>query len=502
MNTASEARVTECFVGHERENGNIDVLILSRSEDLMGSLLSNLRGNDPPYIAYVADGLAELRPLDASLAKCRLIICDIDSDPTLLHCAATALEKAPFFPPVIACGRGGTFPPTLAKTSDYQRLCGVVDTERGWNANWSEIRKIWWSWTSPVMGSRIEDVSSSDVLQMIGVGGWTAVVKIDGKPTGPRFSGSTVETIRGCIWFNQGRPEFAWSSLNTGLEAVYDLLSVGRGVLWVVRPTWNAGIRNLWDGIQETLIAYAVSVDECQAEGVEDPEGVETNDRVETALAAPLYEESLKEEDPEPCWGAQSDEEHHIPLDHWWHACSPGVAETIRSSPLSSLPSRRMESQELHKLINTAKGARFLVLQSLHREWLIKALSRLGRNLRMNISVENRFPVVRVGRFGGETCYVTGFDDAGGDSKALAAYPWILLATPQEIYEALNRLTRQRPALIIILTNDADGMRESLADYDGTLPLSSTFIEFDPSDDASLCRSICDAVELLAHYAE
>jgi uncharacterized protein len=72
----------------------------------------------------------------------------------------------------------------------------------------------------------------------------------------------TVERMRGNIYFWNGEPLAAWSSLHEGVQAVCDLLSLKQGILKATRPMNPPPFQNIRMDMQDILMSYAVNLDE------------------------------------------------------------------------------------------------------------------------------------------------------------------------------------------------------------------------------------------------
>jgi uncharacterized protein len=167
--------------------------------------------------------------------------------------------------PMLAIGLidGPVLDETTLSLPACSRLTDFVNMQESWSDIGRHISDIRYSWGKPLMMSKIEEVPISDILQMIAIGRWNAMLQIQGRNVLSKTPGKrTVERMRGNIYFWNGEPLAAWSSLHEGVQAVCDLLSLKQGILKATRPLSPPPFRNIRMDMQDILMSYAVNLDE------------------------------------------------------------------------------------------------------------------------------------------------------------------------------------------------------------------------------------------------
>ncbi len=444
--------------------GKAAVLLLSHSESNLAPLQTLLSREPEGYSTRLLRNSEEVYDSGTAVAAGRLVLCEPGFDVRLLEAAAWTIDVTEAFAPVyvLRCSDDAARP--LTGCPGFLRVCGVVNYTKGWSDAWKRLSGLWAAWRSPFLSSRIEDVSVSDVLQMVGVGGWTCAVRIDGA-AGRHALEERREATRGCLYFSKGVPEYAWSSGHAGSEAVKELLAVRHGALHVFRRAWAPPLCNLKATVEELLLAHAVEQDESTA-GVETDAGVGVRiGSVREEMISGRRNDLSPDEEELSCGmsraehgnGDNSPDAAVRPLDQWWRAESRTIGSAFRTCTGKPFPLRWMSHRELMRLITDRERRRFISLVG-ERTFLERVIEHCAGDADRSMFDTAAVPVLRVGRFDSVCLYVVGLL---GESEVpvLPEYsPCIAYAPSEEVAAKIRRMRYARTVLFIPAANaPADG---------------------------------------------
>jgi hypothetical protein len=410
------------------------------------------------------------------LEKCDMILCDMNDTVLFNSETAALIELVPALVPMIGLETADKASATFAEYPSYLRLAGIATLKKGWGAAWEKIVEMRTAWKSPYMHSRIEDVSPSDVLQMIGVSQWTAIVRIEGNQmSASGTGGSGGGAIKGCISFCKGAPDCAWSNNHNGMEAIWELLSLRHGVLDVVKRIWSGCIRNIHSTIEEILITHALGVDESHPEA-----GV---DRVTPAAPVPSPAIRWPENGPKRT------------LDGFWnrnHAAIAGMLTTTDSGPF---PLRLMKWRELERLVVSDIQTMFLIVFGNHT-FVRSYLEPFAREVGSDRLSGEAIPVLRLGKTGHAGLYIIGLRTLDSGMRILNRFPFIIEYDGGKKPDCLDMLLKNHARAVIIIADDADACIEETARRVGTRELQYCSLSV---SDATDKKSV---VAVLRHCAE
>jgi hypothetical protein len=424
-------------------NPDFDTLLLSNDRILFDQIVDYLRRLEVRRTLKLSHDIRELQPVELWLGKCDIMICDLRFDFSLLQTAAVLVESSPI--PLMAVGlTSGLQPPDHEMFSSPAsiHLTDLVNIEDGWEDIWRHISNIKHSWNNPLMMSKIEDVPVSDILQMIAIGRWNAMVQIQGRNVIAKENRKkTVERMRGTIFFWNGEPHAAWSSLHVGAEAICDLLSLKQGILRATRPLKVPPFRNIRMDMQDILISFAVTLDESSKQTIppaEKREGTEefstkasdTREKYntpETGNAVKMVDDSCNTAPQGAC-----------PLSPWWSINAVLLKESILSAEPRSLPLRLMKPNDLQKLTHPEAQTGFLVLRA-PRQFLLTMLGLCAREFTSNKLDDELIPVMRLGRQQKNYLY-TACLETGASCASVNQFPCAVYSPPAELSPTIKLL--------------------------------------------------------------
>lgn len=409
---------------NSNEIGHPRVLLLSKEQHLCDSLKEHLATLSEALSLNISSDLSNLEPIDRSLSRCDIIIVDGALERSVLNAAHKALAAMPDYHIVV-----GVYTDESSKRVFYEwpslcHLSGAFDVGNGWSEPWKSILELRNAWHRPIMVSRIEDVSVSDVLQMIADGQWTSQVNMCGSAEFNRNGRvQTKARVRGCIAFEKGVPINAWSSESVGVQAIDDFLSLKSGELVVVRPPKMPSHQNVNRTIQEIIFRYAIAQDERidDQNRVFPKESLENNNEIDFFEKKKGTEFKKKHEQPVELEdvlsiGEESEDDlvdislvsitKQVKLGKWW-ADLP-VREVSRMLTVGKedlFPLRWMNQLELRSLIQNRRQSCCFVVKA-NKEFLEIVLSGYGRDFDPNRPIGPTVPVIRIGRYNGKGFYI------------------------------------------------------------------------------------------------
>jgi hypothetical protein len=429
-----------------KPNGNILFFSQDRSvyDDLV-AYLGMIQSTDYPCFIDTIDQLEKNRHL---LKKCDLMICCPNENPLLLELAAQLLESEAGFIPLMLVHSGPNPLEMINTTPAFLRVTGTIDLSEGWDASWNSLKELQQVWRVPVMHSRIEEVSPSDVLQMIGISQWTAIVRLDG--SGSHAAPVTLHDpakIKGCIVFNHGVPECAWSTHFNGSEAIWELLSLTHGTLDVIRRPWGLCIKNVHSKIDEIIISYALKVD-----------GFPVCGEMVHDMAEETAPQVRSEEPPPPpppaslelTWLKKTGD---LTGDPWWKSNADAIAATLDTFGTRPAPLRWMRGREVERLLGSKEDKKFLVYRS-DKKGLASLLAACGGAAEMADISDEDIPVLRLGRFGTTVLYIIGLFSAETTVKPPRGYPLVIVHCKEMPESALVRALDSTESFAVIVSSD------------------------------------------------
>lgn len=396
--------ITDTYkISSSRQTGcSFDILLVSRDENLYKQLSSFLKEFEPDRKLQRADESSSLGDVETVLNQCDVVICDIRKEFAAVELGARVFACAPAETLSIGLTDGHDSSSEILSLPQNLRLAGIINITYGWRSNWHQISAVRAAWHNPVMVSRIEEIPVGDVLQMISSGHWNSIAVVDDmQETGTVISG----IHRGCISFFQGEPHTAWSWRNSGIEAIFDLLSVRQGVFQVIKNHCSPSIRNVFLQTEEILLSYAVALDES---GVPEKSGGNQPQIPSCPKQNQVLESSGKTAGISP-----SEEPVSSGPDETWWKCNAGRLKSLLSeTEKKSLPLRRMTEKELTLLIKNQPESTFFSLVG-NEQIINKVFSVCARGFSFGEETgDSRFPVMRLGTSGKPCLYIIGINSA------------------------------------------------------------------------------------------
>lgn len=355
-----------------------DTLVVSQDRQLFSQFTSFLREFEPERTPFLADDLTTFSGNEKNLSQCDVLICDLRSASPAVELGAYAVDCVPAETLAVGLTSDHDIPQETLCRQVNLRFSGIINNRKGWLANWNQISAIKQAWHNPLMVSRIEEVPVSDVLQMIASGCWNVVVHVTG------YGMSTLPLLpnkacKGCISFYQGVPQTAWSWKSAGIQAMFDLLSLKKGILQVVKNLCAPTIRNVYLQTDEVLLSHAVALDESI---IPPPE-------VPPPAVAPV-----------PATTSENST--------WWTVNGQRIIETLDRAMEQSFPFRVMNSEGLTDLSRNQHDSAMVIVYGSTEE-LAGFFSRCARGFSAEkLTGEQQFPVMRLGRSGEPCLYITG----------------------------------------------------------------------------------------------
>ncbi len=375
-----------------QETETFEILLVTSNKTLFKNFYSYLAGIGTSYTLFMTKDLSELTPLQSTLRDCEVILFDLDGGMELLTIASKALQYSSAHTFIAGLTHSTHAIKQLSTLDTFLQISNIIDLGAGWDSAWPVIAEMWGIYQNPAMISCIEDVSVSDVLQMIGVGGFTSIVNIQG--TMHPDDEQRHSTIRGSICFNKGIPKMAWSTHATGVQAIFELLTLSVGHLFVIHPVFIPIVKNLQCMMQEILLSYSVAMDETEA-GING--NVTVLDTIENGSST-KNEADTKETDVvklPACPGVSA----------WWHTHGKTLGSLIENIEMNSFPLRWMREHELEKLITSTNNTECIVALGC-QDTLKDILQVSARNYIAPISDKTEIPVLRLGRIKGTGVYL------------------------------------------------------------------------------------------------
>jgi hypothetical protein len=445
---------------------DFDTLLLSDDRELFEIMTGFLQKNEPERSLKLSQNLSELHPIEFTLRKCDILLCDIRSNVALIEMGGQLVESASMqLMPIGLCDSTPLQKDLLTLPFCF-RFADIAKMNADWKNIWGQIVGIKFAWNNPLMLSKIEDVPVSDVLQMISVGRWNSMVQINGRVSkyiNNELVGS--ERMRGNISFWNGAPHVAWSSFHAGIDAIYDLLSVKNGVLQVIRLTKPPYIRNIQREMQDILLSFAVLFDETLEGanlGIE-----EINQPIQTG---PIAEQGKVSAEPPPEFSNLNAEEkqtaYNAPisafksrdlLDSWWCQDFDSLRSALANTEPRSLPLRWMNDDDIQRLTISDSQSKFLILRA-ETEFLISMLGLCARGFETEKLKSSWIPVVRLGRFQKTNLYLVCIETAA-PCDSLKKYPCVFYSRMEDLESKIGFIANAgHPAVIFLVPGLDQGL--------------------------------------------
>lgn len=385
----------------------IDTLVISHDHLLFKQFCAFLKEFEPDRKPLLVDRQTSLAGFEHALNQCDVMICDIRSNAASIELGAYAMEC--ITPNTVSIGliSDNEYSRESLNPALHLRLGGIIDNRNGWFTNWHQIAAIKQAWHNPLMMSRIEEVPVADVFQMIAAGRWNSIVHIEG--TAERQpSGSKNKPLCGCISFYQGEPQTAWSWRSAGIEAVYDLLGIRRGVLQVMKNLCAPTIRNVFLQTDEILLSHAVALDEAAfLHACNRQDAASMHDEPATSVVPPASSQIPVPQDEPPPVVQPTCKPVPNPAS-WWNANGAALCETIAGTAPQTFLLRWMTDDELRRLATDRDSNGVLLLYGAHQE-LSRIFLAVARGFTMEKMLQpGLFPVARIGRGKGQFLYIAG----------------------------------------------------------------------------------------------
>lgn len=378
----------------------LNTLVISPDHTLFRQFSSFLKEFEPERSPILIDTTSSLSSVEHILEHCDVVLCDIRSNHSVIELGSSEMKRIP--PSTLSIGliNNNECSSDVLNRPQHLRLGGIIDDRNGWLANWHQIAALRQAWCNPLMVSRIEEVPVSDVIQMISSGRWNTIVHIDGLSAVQSGKDNLAgHQVHGCISFFQGQPQTAWSSQSAGVEAMFDLLSIRRGILQVIKNICAPTIRNVFLHTDEILLSHAVNIDESTYIKTADPKQNSSDGPEPTQV--PLLPESSVAHAVDATSSVAG----------WWKTNGPGLIETIINAKPRSLPLRWMNDAEFSRLTPDRSDSKVLFLYGntniTGRLFALAARSEFNTE---KLKDTKLFPVLRLGK---ERClYIAGLDPA------------------------------------------------------------------------------------------
>ncbi|MBN1759316.1 MAG: DUF4388 domain-containing protein [Chitinispirillaceae bacterium] len=383
-----------------------DTLVVSQDRQLFSQFCSFLREFEPDRKPFLADDPDTFSAFESNFSQCDVMICDMRSSSSSVDLGAYAVDCVPLETLAVGLTGDRDCPQETLGRKQNLLFSGIIDSRKGWLSNWNQITAIKQAWHNPLMVSRIEEVPVSDVLQMIASGRWSVVVHISG------YGMSSLPLLpqkahKGCISFYQGEPQTAWSWNSAGIQAIFDLLSLKKGILQVVKNLCTPTVRNVYLQTDEILLSHAVALDESVMTSLTPP----------VSHAAPPAAVSSPSKPP----GGKAT---------WWSANGERLIATLSTEVAGSLPLRVMNSENIRRILRDQPDAQQLLLYG-SADALDRFFSLCSRGFTSDtISGSGRFPVIRIGRSGTPCLYITG--SPFSEDLTFGGKPPAVILTPED----------------------------------------------------------------------
>ncbi|MBD3344718.1 MAG: hypothetical protein GF401_06615 [Chitinivibrionales bacterium] len=446
-------------------SNEFDILLLSPEKALYNQFTTFVENSNAECTVKYSGDLSDFQSLESNLQKCGVVLCDIRSGYSFLEAGARALECAPNHAFTLALKNGTRLPHEALELPSSLRLSGIINIKEGWESNWENITKIRTSLYRPLMASRIEDVPVSDVLQMIAIGGWSAVVRIDGCIVEKDVDDTNcLERIRGGISFQSGVPTTAWSSHHIGIEAIYELLSLNHGILRVIKHAWIPDVRNLHWPMEQILLSYAFSIDQSQTKSWSTTINLDKLNCIEEHVGAERTEPvSSSAENKKSHSAAQS----KIVSGRKGHSARNPLESMVASIEPGTLPLRWMSNADIADL--KMLSARNMILTVRAEDSLLSSFfGVLSKKFSPDKLSGNSFPVIRLGRTGGVCYYLAGIG-MQKECEILNGSPTVLYTETKNASSFVQDLDKKKVPVAVLLCEKPDAVEEAVRKNSGNV---------------------------------
>ena len=448
------------------DHNDYTTLVVSRDHSLFRQFSSFLMEFEPDRKPFLADHVVPPEKFNSIMKTCDMMLCDIRPDFTTSDLGLYTMQCAPERTLTIGITNDAHISDEILGLPQNVRLAGIIDTTRGWYSNWKQITTMKQAWNNPLMVSRIEDVQVYDILQMISSGQWSNVVYIEGF-TGEETFPSTRSPLRGGISFYKGEPQTAWSWRSTGIEAMFDLLSIKHGILQVMKNLCLPTIRNIYQHMDEILLSHAVAQDESS---ISCPVDKKTSCLQDQSSPGPVVSNSLPSDDePEN----NPVDAKKVPPDNFWKIIATAAAAQFEHASPQSFPCRWMEENDLKYIAQKHQNVEFLVIYG-NESSLVSIFTSCAKKFSsQKFHNESQIPVMRIGRSGHPCLYIIGNLLTIRRTFCRNRHAILVTASSSEIENPLLQDLLNDPSLHIF-SHDADTIQQE------KVPLPSAPISFLP----------------------
>jgi hypothetical protein len=459
--------------------GNI-IYFLSNKRPLYEGLSSFLQSRHSMFEAQFIDAAdsASVERFEPDL--CEILLCDINDINLLQSHAGSLFDRVPAVAPLIGIDAATGAQIGFSEPSCYVRLAGITSLKKGWNDAWDNIVEMHRVWKTPIMHSRIEDVSPSDVLQMIGVSQWTAVVRVEGcRSESITDNVPDTRVIKGCISFSKGIPDCAWSTHHIGMEAILELLALKSGVLDVVRRIGPGRMRNVRGTIEEILITHALGMDESIPD-----------------TAMEVVHSSPQNPPPPIHWPEQGPK--HT-LDGFWKKNRDAITASFRPLESRICPLRMMKWRELERLVVSEIQTQFLVFFG-DAGFIHDHMRLFAHALVKDKIADDMIPAIRIGKIGHSVLYLIGIREFDTSMRVLSRFPFIIHRDHEGFSDRLSMILKTGIRAAILISSEPEPCLKELIETAADREINACCISAarSPADIAGFFISAAEALSQMA----
>ncbi len=507
-------------------NPDFDTLIISYDHLLFDQMSNFFHQNNMDRTVKISHDSSELEPIELWLGKCEILICDIRSDDSMLKTATQLIDNAPIHMIAVGLSNGVTLQKDVLSSPGSVRLAGIVNMQEGWENIWRHISSIKFAWNNPLMMSKIEDVPVSDILQMISIGQWNAMVQIQGRTTASKeLNKNGNDRICGSIFFWKGDPISAWSSLHNGIQAVCDLISLRQGILRIIRPLSASPFRNIQTSMQDILLSYAVSIDEL----LKQPLTQAVNNEIEieeTQVVAPSSSNlqffrdanavnaidvtpsvepqsaSIQSSEDASADTAAEKSVFRQPssfIHPWWSTNLSSLNNILVTIEPRSLPVRWMKTNDIEFLTLPNTQSEFLVFRA-PRQFLLPMLRLCARDFTTNKLDEEWVPVLRLGLRQKANLYIACLE-IDSACTPLSAFPCAAYSSQEQVHSTLYLCETFGHPVCILLVPDCEETMDTTIVYDNHAPYFRRTIPAPSIRWDSISKTLLEIVTILSNLA-
>ncbi|MFH0881109.1 MAG: DUF4388 domain-containing protein [Lentisphaerota bacterium] len=344
--------------------------------------------------------------------------------------------------------------PAHCEVGPWIRLDAVISVAHPAVDNWARMQNIRNALKTPLMSLRIEDVSVSDILQLLGMSERSSNVVIRGRVH------DTSPWMEGRLFFQKGLLEFAVTSHHAGDKAVFDLLALRQGTIEVLPCFWLPGRSNIRVSLDKLLLDFAVGYDEAAAQEAADEthtgEELVPSDEstaagaidIAAALAAGTWGSHSQRDIPDRFQGV-------FPIHMFrsrWADLPQECLERLDGAGEGALPLDWISPMELSICLDQHPGLRVVSLRG-SLEFLICMMSSWHDQFNIDRFVEGFRPVIRLGDHDDDAVWFVGDLDEQ-PLEVLSDYPCAVWTEPRESDLTLRRNAAKGHPAVVLMTSD------------------------------------------------